>query len=385
MTRAAITGWGKCMPPAVLTNADLATFLDTDDAWITQRTGIQQRRISHVLGSELSYVAAKRALACAGLAAKELDLVVYGSCSSEEIVPNTASAVQYRLGAWNAGAMDVNTACTSFLYGLSTASALIRAGSVRNALVVGVENISPFMDWENRGIAVLFGDGCAAVVLQATSDDDDAGLVADKLGCYADSRHILRVRGHGTTYSNRNVSYGDTAWDFDGQEIFKRAVLGMGTASADVLARAGVTPDDVQLCVPHQANLRIIEFVAKRAGIPMERVFLTVHKYGNMSSATVPVALVEALEEGRVAPHSLLLMPGFGAGLTWCAHLVRFGERVTPIDTVDIELPPCDRTALQMVNELRARKGGRDRSAKGLAGPIFPETRVVLAGGEAVA
>jgi 3-oxoacyl-[acyl-carrier-protein] synthase-3 len=385
MTRAAITGWGKCMPPAVLTNADLATFLDTDDAWITQRTGIQQRRISHVLGSELSYVAAKRALACAGLAAKDLDLVVYGSCSSEEVVPNTASAVQYRLGAWNAGAMDLNTACTSFLYGLSTASGLIRAGSVRNALVVGVENISPFMDWENRGVAVLFGDGCAAVVLQATDDGDDTGLVADKLGCYADSRQILRVRGHGTTYSNRDVTYGDTAWDFDGQEIFKRAVHGMGSAAAHVLARAGVTPDDVQLCVPHQANLRIIEFVAKRAGIPMERVFLTVRKYGNMSSATVPVALVEALEEGRIAPRSLLLMPAFGAGLTFCAHLVRFGERVTPIDTVDVELPPCDKTALQLVNELRTSKGNPSRSAKGLAGPIFPETQAMLAGSTAVA
>ena len=317
MTNAAITGWGKAMPPAVLSNADLATFLDTDDAWIVQRTGIRERRVTHVVGSELSYVAGRRALACAGLAASDLDLIVYGSCSSEEAVPNTASGLQFRLGAWNAGAMDVNTACTSFLYGLSTASALIRAGTVKNALVVGVETISPFMDWENRNVAVLFGDGCAAVVLQAS--DDDTGIVADKLGCYADARHILRVRGHGTTYANRDVSYGDTQWDFDGQEIFKRAVHGMSEASAHVLAKAGVKPADVHLVVPHQANLRIIEFVAKRAGIPMERVFLTIGKYGNMSAATVPVALVEALEDGSRAP----ACADADAGVRRRAHLVR--------------------------------------------------------------
>jgi len=377
MTNAAITGWGKCMPPAVLSNADLATFLDTDDAWITQRTGIRERRITHVLGSELAKVAASKALACAGLAAKDLDLIVYGSCSSEEAVPNTASGLQYRLGAWNAAAMDLNTACTSFLYGVSSAAGMIRSGTVRNALVIGVETISPFMDWDNRNVAVLFGDGCAAVVLQAT--DGDEGLLADKLGCYGDARAILRVRGHGTTYANREISFGDTVWDFDGQEIFKRAVGGMSESAAHVLARAGVGADAVDLVVPHQANLRIIEFVAKRVGIPMERVFVTVHKYGNMSAATVPVALVDAIEQGRVKPGAIILTPAFGAGLTWCSHLIRFGERVTPIDTSDAVLPPCDRTALDMVNALRARKVNRARSLAGLAGPVFPETVAAVA------
>jgi 3-oxoacyl-[acyl-carrier-protein] synthase-3 len=372
MTNAAITGWGSCMPPAVLSNADLATFLDTDDAWITQRTGIRERRITHVLGSELAHVAASKALACAGLAAKDLELIVYGSCSSEESVPNTASALQYRLGAWNAAAMDLNTACTSFLYGVSSATGMIRAGTVRNALVIGVETISPFMDWENRNVAVLFGDGCAAVVLQGTGRDE--GVLADKLGCYADARAILRVRGHGTTYANRDVSFGDTVWDFDGQEIFKRAVGGMSAASATVLAKTGVQADAVDLVVPHQANLRIIEFVAKRIGIPMERVFVTVHKYGNMSAATVPVALVDAIEQGRVKPGALIITPAFGAGLTWCSHLIRFGERVTPIDASDAVLPACERTALEMVNALRARKVNRARSLAGLQGPVFPET-----------
>ena len=377
MTNAAITGWGKCMPPAVLSNADLATFLETDDAWITQRTGIRERRVTHVLGSELAHVAAARALACAGLRASDLDLIVYGSCSSEEAVPNTASGLQWRLGAWSAAAMDLNTACTSFLYGLSSAAGMIRSGTVRNALVVGVETISPFMDWENRNVAVLFGDGCAAVVLQA--DESGAGVLADKLGCFADARAILRVRGHGTTYANREVSFGDTQWDFDGQEIFKRAVHGMSEASAHVLAKAGVGPDAIDLVVPHQANLRIIEFVAKRAGVPMERVFVTVHRYGNMSAATVPVALVDAIEEGRVKPGALILTPAFGAGLTWCSHLIRFGERVTPIDGSDAALPPADCTALEMVNALRARKVHRPRSLPGLNGPLFPETLAALA------
>ena len=377
MTNAAITGWGKCMPPAVLSNADLATFLDTDDAWITQRTGIRERRITHVLGSELAHVAASKALACAGLAAKDLDLIVYGSCSSEEAVPNTASGLQFRLGAWNAAAMDLNTACTSFLYGISSAAGMIRSGTVRNALVIGVETISPFMDWDNRNVAVLFGDGCAAVVLQAA--DGDEGLLADKLGCYGDARAILRVRGHGTTYANRDVSFGDTQWDFDGQEIFKRAVGGMSAASEAVLAKTGVRADAVDLVVPHQANLRIIEFVAKRVGIPMERVFVTVHKYGNMSAATVPVALVDAIEQGRVKPGALIITPAFGAGLTWCSHLIRFGERVTPIDTSDALLPPCDRSALDMVNALRARKVNRARSLPGLLGPVFPESVAAVA------
>jgi 3-oxoacyl-[acyl-carrier-protein] synthase-3 len=377
MTYAAITGWGKCLPPAVLTNADLATFLDTDDAWITSRTGIRERRVSHVPGVELSRVAAERALACAGLAAGELDLIVYGSCSYEEQIPNTASGLQLLLGAHNAAAMDVNTACTSFLYGLSTATALIRTGVVKRALVVGVEVITPFMDWSNRNIAVLFGDGCAAVVLQAC--DDEQGVIAERLGCYADARSMLRVRGVGVAYANRDVNYGDTAWDFDGQEIFKRAVQGMSVASAEALAKCAHVPADIGLVVPHQANLRIIEFVARKAGIGMDRVFVTVDKYGNMSSATVPVALVDALEHGRVAPHALLLMPAFGGGLTWCSHVVRWGGRTTPLATSDAALPPCDRSALEIVQGYIAKRGVRGRSSAGLAAPDFAQALVPAA------
>jgi 3-oxoacyl-[acyl-carrier-protein] synthase III len=355
MKYAAITGWGKCMPPAVLDNNGLATFLETSDEWITSRTGIKERRISHVPMTALSHVAAARALVCAGLDAKDVDLIVLGTVSADEQVPNTASGVQYLLGATNAAAMDINTACTSFLYGLTTATSMIRTGVVRNAIVIGVEVISPFLDWSNRNVAVLFGDGAAAVVLQAS--DEPSGVLGEKLGCYADARQTLRVRGMGLLYGNNGLQLGDTRWDFDGQEIFKRAVQGMTHASEEALARAAIEVTKIDLLVPHQANLRIIEAVAKRCNVSMDRTFLTVQKYGNMSSATVPVALVEALEAGRVAPNSLLLTPAFGAGLTWAAHVIRWGARTTPIATTDIDLPPCDKTAVELVQDIIRSKG----------------------------
>ncbi|MGE0448945.1 MAG: ketoacyl-ACP synthase III [Vicinamibacterales bacterium] len=374
MNYAAITGWGSCLPPAVLSNVDLSTFLDTTDDWIASRTGMRERRISHVGAIELATVAARRALAGAGLDPADVDLVIYGSCSSDEQVPNSASGVLNALGATRGSAIDLNTACTSFLYSLSAASAMIRCGTVRNAVVIGVELISPYMDWDNRNVAVLFGDGAAAVVLQPS--DREEGLLADVLGCDADARQILRVRGMGCTYANRNIFFGDTQWDFDGQEIFRRAVHGMTRASAAVLAKAGVRADDVDLVVPHQANLRIIDAVVSRTGIPMDRVMLTVERYGNMSAATVPVALVEALDHGRVRPGSLILMPAFGAGLTFCAHLVRWGDRVTPIASSDAELPACPQTALELVNDIRARKtGARERSGAGLNAPRLTEAR----------
>jgi 3-oxoacyl-[acyl-carrier-protein] synthase-3 len=383
MTYAAITGWGKCMPPAVLSNADLATFLDTTDDWIISRTGMKERRVSHVSAIDMATVASARALACAGLDAADLDLIVYGSCSNDEQVPNSASGAQLKLGAHNAASMDVNTACTSFLYGLSSATAMVRTGAVRNALVIGVELISPYMDWSNRNVAVLFGDGCAAVVIQASEREE--GLLGEQLGCYADARQILRVRGMGCTYANRGVQFGDTIWDFDGQEIFKKAVKGMALASQKVMAKCGVTADDIDVVVPHQANLRIIESVAKHAGLPMEKVFLTVQRYGNMSAATVPVALVDAIEEGRVQPGATILMPGFGGGLTLCSHLVRWGERVTPLATTTAELPPCTHSALEMVNEIRSRKHAHDISQPGLMGPRFAEDTVAAGSAAAAA
>ena len=323
MTHAAITGWGKCLPPAVLSNHDLSSLLDTSDEWIVSRTGIHERRISHVGLEELAYVAAARALAAAAIPGSSIELIVFGTCSHEDQVPNMASGIQVRIGAQAAAAFDINTACTSFLYGLSAATALIRTQVVRNAVVIGAELISPFMDWSDRDVAVLFGDGAAAVVLEAS--DREEGVLAEKLGCYGDARETLRVQG-------------------------------MSSACEDTLTRLNFRPQDVDLVVPHQANLRIIEAVARRTRVPLERVYVNIQRYGNMSAATVPVALCEALEEERVRPGALLLMPGFGGGLSYCAHLVRWGSRTTPLQSSAVELPPNERPALQIIRECLERK-----------------------------
>jgi len=238
------------------------------------------------------------------------------------------------------------------MYSLSIATSMIKTGIVRNALVIGVELISQYMDWDNRNVAVLFGDGAAAVVLETT--EQETGVIGEKLQCYADARQILRIRGIGTMYANLGVPFGHTSWDFDGQEIFRRAVQGMSDASLDVMARCGVTMNDIALVVPHQANTRILEAVSKRIGADSAKVFLTIQKYGNMSSATAPVALVEAVESGRVPAGGLVLMPAFGLSLS--AHLLRWGERIHPLGKSDAELPPCHKTALQMVNEIREQK-----------------------------
>jgi len=377
MRYAAITGWGEGLPPAVLSNDDLSTFLETSDDWITSRTGMKERRISHISAIEMATLAASRALACAGLAASDVDMIIYGGCSNEEVVPNSASGVQVALGATHAAAMDLNTACTSFIYGLSTATAMIQNGTIRNAVVIGVELISRYIDWSNRNVAVLFGDGAAAVVVQAS--DTAEGVLGSVLGCDAEARQVLRVRGVGCGYAGLGITFGDTIWDFDGQTIFKRAVKGMSDACARVMREAGVTGDQIDLVIPHQANLRIIESVAKYAGVSMERVMVTVQKYGNMSAATVPVSLVEALKEGRIKPGSLLLMPGFGGGLTYGALLVRWGERVTPLGESALQMPAATQTALEMVNAVRATQDPGGRSRAGLEAPVFAEARVAAA------
>ncbi len=352
MRYADITGWGKCSPPARLTNADLSTLLDTDDEWIVSRTGMKERRISHVPVSDLAYVACARALAAAGKAAKDVDLILFGSCSFDQMVPNAASRVQRLLGADNAACLDLNSACTSGMYGLSVATAMIRSGSVKTVLVIGADVTSVQMDWSNRNVAVLFGDGAAAFFLEAS--DRKSGVLAESLGCFGKDRDILTVHGMGTGYANQGRHLGQTEWCFEGQEIFKRAVIGMSRACDYVLEKEGLAKEAIDLIVPHQANLRIIDALAKRMGAGDEKVYINIERYGNMSAATAPLALVEALEEGRVAPGATLLMPAFGAGLSWSAHLLRWGSRTRPLAMSDVELPPCDKTGLQLVQEIIA-------------------------------
>ncbi|XQW84503.1 ketoacyl-ACP synthase III [Thalassotalea piscium] len=350
MTYAKISGWGKCLPPAVLTNDDLATFLETSDEWINSRTGMKERRISHVNVSELAYVACQRALAAAGKTAEDVELIVFGSTTFDEICPNAASNVQRLLGASNAACIDVSTACTGGMYSLTVANSMIRSGVVSSALIIGAECISPIMDWTNRDVAVLFGDGAAALYLETS--EEETGVLAESLGCYGESRDILAVQGWGMKYANQQKYFGESNWAFLGQEIFKKAISGMAQACDKVLEKTGVQSEDINVVVPHQANLRIIDTLVRKLKMDKEKVFVNIEKYGNMSAATILVALVEAVEEGKVQPGDTILMPAFGGGLTWSAHLIKWGDSITAVGESDIELPECSDTGLALVQNL---------------------------------
>lgn len=347
MRYANITGWGKCLPPATLSNDDLSTFLDTSDDWIYSRTGIRSRRIAHVNTSDLATVAAQHALAAAGLTADQLDGIILATASPDTLVPSAASAIQRNLGASRAAVFDINAACTGFIYGLSVGSALIKAGTMQKVLVIGAERLTHYLDWTQRDTAVLFGDGAGAVVLEVSTAP--LGLIADKLGCDAEANDILAIPNSGTGRERFAHTDGLFEVNFEGKEIFKRAVKGMGEAAANVLSQAGLSGDDIDLLLPHQANVRIIETLAKKMAMPSEKVMINLEQYGNTSAATVPIALCDALEQGRIKPGALLLTAAFGAGLTWGAGVIRWGDRVTPLQTSDAALPPCTQTALELL------------------------------------
>lgn len=352
MSYANITGWGKGLPPAILTNDDLATFLDTSDEWITTRTGMKERRISHVDVSHLAYVACAKALAAAGKTAEDVELIVFGSCTFDEMVPNAASNVQKLLGATKAACIDLNTACTSGMYALTTATSMIRTGVVSNALVIGAETITKLQDWDNRDVAVLFGDGAGALFLETS--DKESGVVAETLGCYGDDRDILAIGGWGVKYMEPGAS-SRIYWDFQGQEIFKKAVEGMSHACMETMRKFGAESEDIAWVIPHQANLRIINTLAKRMKVPNDKVYINIQRYGNMSAATAVVALIEAVEEQQVKPGDLIMMPAFGGGLTWSAHLVRWGDRTEALGSSDVEVPDSGKTGLELVMEFRER------------------------------
>jgi 3-oxoacyl-[acyl-carrier-protein] synthase-3 len=354
---AEITGWGKCMPPSVLTNQQMATVVDTSDEWIYTRSGIRERRVSHVATSQLAAVAAQRALAAAGLDPRDLDMVILATCSPDTLIPSAAAACQLAIGATNAGVFDLNAGCTGFLYGLSVATSMIKAGDHKRILVIGAERITWYLNWKHRETAVLFGDGAGAVVLEAS--DAPVGLLASKLTCDSGAAEALKIPYFGTASDRFQTDYHQLTIQFDGREIFRRAVKGMQEASEFVLDQAGVSKDQVDLMVPHQANIRIIEALGKFMGMPEEKVMVNIGSYGNTSAATVPVALTEALEAGRVKPNSTLLLAAFGAGLTCGAGLLRWGDRVQPIGLSDAELPPCDQSALEILGSaINASRAG---------------------------
>jgi 3-oxoacyl-[acyl-carrier-protein] synthase-3 len=337
------------MPPSVLTNSQMATVIDTTDEWIYSRTGIKERRVSHVPTSQLAAVAAQRALAAAGVDAGDLDMIILATCTPDTVIPSTAAACQLAIGATNAGVFDLNAGCTGFIYGLSVATSMIKAGDHKRILVIGAERITWFLNWRNRDTAVLFGDGAGAVVLEAS--DEKLGLLSSRLSCDSGAAEALKIPYFGTAANRFHTDYHNLVIQFDGREIFKRAVKGMQEAGEYVLEKSGISKEEIDLVVPHQANVRIIESLAKFMHVPDEKVVINIGNYGNTSAATVPVALTEALEAGRVKPNSTLLLAAFGAGLTCGAGIVRWSERVTPLGNSDAQLPPCDQSALEILGE----------------------------------
>ncbi|MGI9331099.1 MAG: ketoacyl-ACP synthase III [Gammaproteobacteria bacterium] len=358
---ATITGWGNCTPPGIVSNDDLATIMDTSDDWIVERTGIRQRHISHVGSSVLGAVAAQRALAAAGRDPNDVDTLIFASVSPELLVPSTASLVQKQLGIEDLAAMDLNVGCSGFVYGLAVANGLIASGVSRCVLLIAAERLSWYLDWTKRDTAVLFGDGAGAVVLEAGQPDE--GILAAVMGNDAAAAEALMVPNFGTTMDRVNHDMLDLTVNFDGREIFRRAVKGMTKSALAVLGQVGVSVEDIGLMIPHQANRRIIDAAGHKLGIDPERVYVNVDRFGNTSAASIPIALTEAIEHQRIAPGDLVLMPAFGAGLSRGAALLRWGPRVEALGTSLAELPPTTETGLEIIRRhaepMKARLAAR--------------------------
>jgi 3-oxoacyl-[acyl-carrier-protein] synthase-3 len=302
-----------------------------------------------VPNSDLAAVAAKRAMAAAGAEPGEIDLLIVGTTSGDNIVPSTAAYVQAKTDTLKAAVFDLNAGCSGFIYGLETATAMIRSAGYKKALVIGSERLTWLINWSDRGSGVLFGDGAGAVVLEPS--DEECGLLSAHLGCDGRQAHILEVPNSGTGGDRFRENYNVFDINFDGREIFKRAVKGMAGEVNKVLRATGMSRGDIDLVIPHQANLRIIESLAHFLRTPMEKVAVNIQNYGNTSAATIPVALCEMLEQGRIAPGDNIMLAAFGAGLTRAAGLLRWGQRVTPLGESDAELPPCELTGLEIMAE----------------------------------
>lgn len=309
---AGILGLGRYLPDKIVTNADLEKIMDTSDEWIRTRTGIEERRIAKddIDTSDMAYEAAKAALENAKIRAEEIDLILVATVTPDQSFPSVACMIQEKLGAMKAAAMDVSAACAGFMYAMITAQQFIKTGAYKHVLIVGVEKLSKVTNWEDRNTAVLFGDGAGAVVLGPVSEGK--GVLSFELGADGTGgKHLLQE--------------GDFI-HMNGREVFKFAVRQMGESSLSVLDKAGLTKEDVDLLVPHQANIRIMEASRERLDLPLEKMTKTIHKYGNTSSASIPMALVEELEAGRIKDNDLIVMVGFGGGLTWGAIALRWGK-----------------------------------------------------------
>ncbi|WP_035039977.1 beta-ketoacyl-ACP synthase III [Desulfovibrio sp. X2] len=334
MTNAYIRGTGFHVPDRILTNADLEKIVETSDEWITSRTGIKERHIAAKgeAASDLAAAAAKKALADAGMEAEELTHILVATVTPDCYTPACSCLVQAKLGLTHRIAMDLNAACSGFLYGLEQARAIVALKPEAKILLVGAEILTSRTNWEDRTTCVLFGDGAGAVIISGepapgTGSGRPAGRILDSLLCSDGSGADLLVISGGASsepYATGQVVGPSHYIRMKGQDVFKLAVRSMESVCKDILARNGLSVDDVDLLIPHQANSRIIEAVGRKLGVAAERVFINVDRYGNTSAASVPIALAEARQQGRITEGSLVLLTAFGGGFTWGASLVRF-------------------------------------------------------------
>jgi 3-oxoacyl-[acyl-carrier-protein] synthase-3 len=326
--RACINGWGTAVPEQRLTNADLEQRVETTDAWIVERTGIRERRIAapnETTGS-LAIEAGTAAIKHAGIPPDAVDLLIVATATPEQPIPHTGAFVGEGLGL-RCGSFDLGAGCAGFVYMLVVGASLLTAGNLEHVLVIGAETLSRLIDPEDRSTFVLFGDGAAAAVL-SRSPDDGPGVLAWDLGCDGSAAGLLEIRAGGSRMpaTPETIAAGEQYLKMQGQEVFRRAVRVVVDSARVTLDSAGVASSDVAWFVPHQANIRIIDSAASRLGIPKERTIVNIERYGNTSAASIPLALAEAAEDGRVRDGDLVLMSGFGAGMTWGSALVRWGR-----------------------------------------------------------
>ena len=328
-----IIGWGKYVPPKVITNADLEKTLDTSDEWIVARSGIRER---HIVSegentSQMSIAASRDALDMAGIRPKDLDLIIIATSSPDYLTPPISSQVQHGLGANKVGAFTLVTGCTGFVYALATAQQFIASGAYENILVVGAELLSRFVDWSDRATCILFGDGAGAVVMQAT--DVPSGVLSYVLGSDGSGAEhlILPAGGAANPPSQQTLDMGMHYLKMNGREVFKFATRVLGRSLREVIRDAGLQTEDIDLFIPPQANVRIIESAARSVGLPEEKVYVNIQKYGNTSAASIPIALCEAFEEGRAKVGDTLALVSFGAGLTWASAVLKIAPHVKPI------------------------------------------------------
>ncbi len=322
-----IVGTGSYLPEKVLTNFDLEKMVDTSDEWIRVRTGIRERRIAREdqASSDLAIEAAKTALKEASLKPNDLDLIVIATITPDMFFPSTACIVQDKLGAKNATALDISAACSGFIYGLVICHSLICQGQYKKVLLIAAETLSKITDWEDRATCVLLGDGAGAAVL-TPSDSKKEGLLASALGAIGSAGDLLYLPGGGSRnpVTHQTVDKKLHYLKMQGNELFKLAVKSLVEAAEHVIRKAKIKPQDIDLFIPHQANIRIINASATRIGVPMEKVYINADRYGNTSAASIPIALDEALREGKIKKGNLIFLDAFGGGLTWGACLLRW-------------------------------------------------------------